>query len=80
MATRQSSIRFSLATRQQLQKLQQLTGMNRTEIVSRAIDRMAQDRYRMWRSSQANDYDPCVDQDGDYGYEKWIASTEETNQ
>lgn len=69
----QTNIRLSDHTRQQLRKLAQVCNMTEAEVVSAAIERLAQAKYKVWLSAQANDYDPAMAQDGDYEFEAWIA-------
>lgn len=74
MSKTQVNIRLSEHTRQQLKKLAQVMEMTEAEVISSAIERLAQAKYRAWHISQANDYDPAMAQDGDYEFENWIKS------
>lgn len=72
MSKVQVNIRLSEHTRQQLKKLAQVMDMTEAEVVSAAIERLAQAKYKAWYISQASDYDPAMAQDGDYEFENWI--------
>lgn len=66
-------MRLSTETRRQLAKLQAVTGETATEVVARAIERLAQEKFRAWVSKYTGEmYDPAADQDGDYTFERWI--------
>ena len=66
--TKQTNVRLSVMTRRQLDTLAELTGMNQSEVIQTAIDRMYQQENKM--SSYIHVY-MTTDEDSMTGAEGW---------